>query len=150
MAESVAWQLGNSQYVDSKGETCWYQHVNENQWVLFEGSTVTVEGERCALWGDHNARALEMLKESGIKPTTYETSDSRLQWHETLAGYMETRASYEEASRYCKEKKTSPKYYRALRELALQAERLKQYPERVHAELTLSQLKQVREVLSLT
>ena len=149
MAESIAHQLGNSQYEDSEGGVCWYQHVNKNQAVRFLGHTVTVEGERCALWGDHHAEALRMLEQSGIEPTVYETSDRRLKWYETLRDFMYKRAPYEVALKHCRETQGNPHYYKSLRGLALQAERLQLFPERVYAELIDRQLKQVREVLPL-
>ena len=95
--ESIAHQLGNSQYEDHNAKVCWYQHVNTNQSIEIRGTTVTVEGERCALWGDHNADAMARLMASGIKPSEYRTSDSRLEWHETLSSYMERRGTYDEA-----------------------------------------------------
>ena len=149
MESAIAHQLGNSQYEDSQGNVQWYQHVNPNQAVRFFGHTVTVEGERCALWGDHHSVAMKMLKDSGIEPTIYETSDMRLKWHETLSSYMEKRASYEDALKHCQKTGSNPRYYKALAGLALQAERLQMYPERVYAELIDHQLKRVREVLPL-
>jgi len=72
-------------YEDRDGVVQWYQHVNQNQRVLVDGIIVTVEGERCALWGDHNAVAMGLLRDSGAVPASYRTSDARLAWHETLA-----------------------------------------------------------------
>jgi len=147
--ESIAHQLGNSQY-DQDGKTCWYQHVNPNQHVEIKGSTVTVEGERCALWGDHHAEALRLLLSSGIKPWVYETSDTRLKWHETLMDYMEgPRASFHEALRYCKEKGLSPTYFKALGGAQADALRLMQYPIRASAEMPQERLQRAREVLAL-
>ena len=85
IADSITVQLPYSQTEDSYGETQWRQHVNPNQHVLVVGTTITVEGERCALWGDHHAEAMGILRDSGAVPTSYQTSDSRLEWHETLA-----------------------------------------------------------------
>ena len=147
--ESIAHQLGNSQYEDSEGKVCWYQHVNTNQSVTVKGSTVTVEGERCALWGDHHYSALKMLKDSGIKPSEYHTSDSRLQWHETLSSYMERRGTYDEALRYSREKETHPIYFKALEQAWEDAERLRQYPLRATAELSTERLQRAREVIAL-
>jgi len=150
MQDAIEKALPNSQYEVSEGNVQWYQHINPNQRVDFlHCDLVVVEGERCALWGDHYALALKMLQDSGIKPTLYETSNHCLKWHETLASYMENRASYEEALKHCRKTQGNPHYYKALRGLALQAERLERYPARVHAELTISQLNKVREVLSL-
>ena len=76
-------------YEDGDGVVQWYQHVNQNQRVLVQGGAVTVEGERCALWADHNAKALALLRDSGAVPASYRTSDTRLAWHETLADLHE-------------------------------------------------------------
>ena len=146
---SIAHQLGNSQYEDRCGKVCWYQHVNTNQSIKVEGSTVTVEGERCALWGDHNAGAMARLMASGIKPSEYHTSDSRLQWHETLSSYMERRGTYDEALRYSREKETHPMYFKALEEAWEDAERLRQYPLRATAEMSAERLQRAREVIAL-
>ena len=85
VADSITVRLPYSQTEDSYGEIQWRQHVNPNQHMLVIGTTITVEGERCALWGDHHAEAMAILKQSGDVPTSYQTSDVRLQWHETLA-----------------------------------------------------------------
>ena len=69
----------------TNGEIQYQQHVNQNQHVLVIGTTITVEGERCALWGDHHAESMKLLRDIGAVPTSYQTSDSRLEWHETLA-----------------------------------------------------------------
>lgn len=76
-------------YEGDNGDVQWYQHVNQNQRVLVSERTVTVEGERCALWGDHNATAMALLRDSKVAPVSYHTSDTRLAWHETLADLHE-------------------------------------------------------------
>ena len=152
MAESITHQLFNSisQYEDQCGKVCWYQHINTNQSIEISGPTVTVEGERCALWGDHHAEALRMLEQSGIEPSEYHTSDSRLQWHETLSSYMEgPRATFDESLRYCREKETHPMYFKALEEAWKDAERLRQYPLRATAEMSTERLQRAREVITL-
>lgn len=85
IADSITVWLPYSQTEDSYGEIQWQQHVNPNQHMLVIGTTITVEGERCALWGDHHAEAMSILRDSGAMSTSYETSDYRLKWHETLA-----------------------------------------------------------------
>jgi len=150
ISQSIQEGLANSQYEGQEGDTCWYQHVNQNQTVEVFGSTVIVEGERCALWGDHNAKAMHALSISGLKPSEYHTSDPRLQWHETLSSYMEgPRASYEEAIKHCRETERNPRYYKALEEAWEDAERLRQYPLRASAEMDKQQLERAREVLPL-
>ena len=148
--ESIADALPNHQYYDAEGRAQFFQHVNTNQSVTVKGTTVTVEGERCALWGDHNAGAMARLMASGIKPSEYHTSDSRLEWHETLAGYMEgPRATFDEALRYCREKKVNPSYCLILKGAHQDAERLKVYPLRASAEMSAERLQRAREVIAL-
>lgn len=148
--ESIADALPNHQYYDAEGRVQFFQHVNTNQSVTVKGSTVTVEGERCALWGDHNAGAMARLMASGIKPTIYETSDMRLKWHETLSSYMEgPRATFDESLRYCREKETHPMYFKALQEAWVDAGRLKLYPLRATAEMSTERLQRAREVIAL-
>ena len=134
----------------SSGDGTLYSYVNPNQSVEVRGTTVTVEGERCALWGDHHKEAMHTLSISGVEPSEYRTSDSRLRWEETLTGYMEgQRASYDEALRYCREKKLNPTYFYALGGAIADALRLQQYPLRASAEMTFKQLERAREVLAL-
>jgi len=150
ISKSIAHQLGNSQYHDADGVARFYGHVNQNQHVEIKGSTITVEGERCALWSDHNRGAMHALSISGLKPWAYETSDSRLKWHETLMDYMEgPRASFHEALQYCKEKGLSPTYFYALGGAQADALRLTQYPLRASAEMPTERLQRAREVLAL-
>jgi len=147
--ESIAEGLANCQYEDRDGVVRFYQHVNTNQSVTFNGSTVVVEGERCALWGDHHAQALRMLSYSGIEPSKYETSDTRLKWYETLRSFMEGRAPYEMALKHCRETQSNPQYYKALEQAWEDALRLQQYPLRASAEMDKQQLERAREVLAL-
>ena len=147
--KSIQKGLAVSQYYDADNCVRFYAHINENQSITVRGSTVTVEGERCALWGDHNQQAMHALANSGIKPSEYHTSDSRLEWHETLAGYMKKRGTYDEALRYCKEKGLSPSYFYALGGAQADALRLQQYPLRASAEMPTERLQRAREVLAL-
>ena len=150
ISRSIAKGLGNSQYLNGNNKTCWYQHINTNQSIEIKNSTITVEGERCALWGDHHREAMHTLSISGVEPSEYRTSDSRLRWDETLTGYMEgQRASYDEALRYCREKKLNPTYFYALGGAIADALRLQQYPLRARAEMPFKQLERAREVLAL-
>lgn len=84
--------LANECNEDFEGEQH-YQHVNKNQRVTVNGSSLIIEGERCALWGDSFSILLDELTQSGQQPTTYETSDSRLKWSEDLSQYLSTRAT---------------------------------------------------------
>ena len=85
IADSITVRLPYSQTEDSFGEIQWRTCVNPNQHMLIVGTTITVEGERCALWGDHHAEAMRILRDIGAMSTSYETSDYRLKWYETLA-----------------------------------------------------------------
>lgn len=150
ISRSIREGLANCQYHDANNVAQFDQYVNPNQSIEVKGTTVTVEGERCALWGDHNAEAMHALSISGLKPWVYETSDSRLKWDDTLAGYMEgPRASFHEALRYCKEKETHPMYSKALEQAWEDALRLQQYPLRASAEMPTERLQRAREVLAL-
>lgn len=62
---------------------------NPNQSASICRDYLTIEGERHALWGDELQGLMRALKESGIEPVGYETSDNRLKWHETLSSYLE-------------------------------------------------------------
>lgn len=62
------------------------QHVNPDQSIAVEGTTVTVTGQRNALWAEHG-EAMKALQAAGAQPLIYETSDWRLAWDETLWAY---------------------------------------------------------------
>ena len=62
---------------------------NAHQSALICRDYLEIEGERCALWGDELAGLMQAIKDSGIEPCFYETTDERLEWHETLASYKE-------------------------------------------------------------
>jgi hypothetical protein len=69
---------------------CYY--VNGNQSITREGDSVVVSGERCALWGDDFAPIMLELKKlqqvGSAVIVSYQTSDVRLNWYETLHYYM--------------------------------------------------------------
>ena len=70
------------------------QYTNPNQSVRLVGKTLIVEGERCALAYDGGINAaIDILGTADAVPVSYETSDKRLAWHETLSGYLYTRGS---------------------------------------------------------
>lgn len=62
---------------------------NQNQSAFVCRDYLLLNGERNALWGDELKGLMQALKDSGIEPCAYETSDDRLEWHETLASYQE-------------------------------------------------------------
>lgn len=78
---------------DGSDDAEMHQSYNPNQRAALVGTTLTIEGERCALWGDDLAPLMAHLRAIGEQPTAYKTADARLYWHETLASYLETRAS---------------------------------------------------------
>lgn len=63
--------------------------VNEDQQMVLSREFLHVEGQRCALWGDDLAPIMESLRDSGVEPLSYETSDKRLKWFETLHDWRE-------------------------------------------------------------
>ena len=63
--------------------------VNEDQQMVLDREFLHVEGQRCALWGDDLAPIMESLRDSGVEPLSYETSDKRLKWFETLHDWRE-------------------------------------------------------------
>jgi len=69
-------------------------YTNPNQSVRVVGKTLVIEGERCALAydGGFNA-AIDILGTASAVPVSYETSDARLKWYETLDGYLSTRGT---------------------------------------------------------
>lgn len=70
------------------------QYTNPNQSVRLVGKTLVVEGERCALAHDGGFKAaIDILGTADAVSVSYETSDKRLRWHETLGGYLCTRGS---------------------------------------------------------
>ena len=63
-----------------------YPHVNYDQGMSVDGTTVTIAGQRNALWAEHG-EAMRALQEAKLLPLIYETSDWRLAWDETLWTY---------------------------------------------------------------
>ena len=66
------------------------QYVNYNQSMTLARGTVTLEGHRCALNSDDLADIMNASHEAVI--VSYETSDKRLFWYETLDSYQNNRA----------------------------------------------------------
>ena len=79
---------------DGKAGACHYDHhldyVNYNQSLTLTRSTITLEGHRCALNSDDLADIMNASHEAVI--VSYETSDKRLFWYETLDSYQNNRA----------------------------------------------------------
>ena len=77
------------------------QYTNPAQSVRVVGGTLIVEGYRCALAydGGFNA-AINILGTADAVPVSYETSDNRLAWYETLDGYLCTRRTDAERVEY--------------------------------------------------
>lgn len=83
---------------------------NPNQHLELKDDTITYVGERCPFQQDGMFRLLgEILTgdKTPVKrwwcnydPIDYETSDTRLRWHETLQIYLYERASLEEVVSY--------------------------------------------------
>lgn len=65
-----------------------YQHVNTDQRLQIEGKTLVISGQRCAINGDSLAPLMIALKADGRVPFEYQTSDSRLEWWDTLDSYL--------------------------------------------------------------
>ena len=84
-----------------RGNT-WYRNMDQK--VSIEGDTLTVEGQRCALWTDEYSEIMKSLKVKGFRPVQYETSDKRLEWHETMMDFIATRASEKDFLKYCEER----------------------------------------------
>lgn len=74
-----------TQWCDDDGREV-YQHVNYDQGISVDGTTVTIAGQRNALWAEHG-EAMRALQVAGVQPLIYETSDWRLAWDETLWTY---------------------------------------------------------------
>ena len=74
--------------------------VNMDQNVIVEGSSLTITGQRCALWADWHGNTMQACKDAGLRPAEYQTSDKRLRWFETLESYMDSRATSEESLDY--------------------------------------------------
>ena len=82
-----------------------HQSTNKLQSVQLVGDTLVISGERCALTHDGGiAAALLILRTVDTVPVSYETSDARLRWHETLSGYICTRGTDVERVEYHCEK----------------------------------------------
>ena len=74
--------------------------LNPEQRVYLDGTTLAVEGHRCALDQDGGFRLAESIVGKNAVPVRYETSDKRLKWYETLDGYMARRATLHERIMY--------------------------------------------------
>ena len=76
---------------EAPNDQCGY---NDIQWLIIDNKKgiVIVEGHRCALWAYNIAPAMKILRGLDLKPITYQTSDSRLSWWDTLDGYIKYRA----------------------------------------------------------
>ena len=100
--------------------------TNPAQSVRLVGKTLVIEGHRCALAHDGGFKAaIEILGTADAVPVSYETSDKRLSWHETLSGYISTRANDAERVDYLAERawQLEPRDAAAL-ELVLEKPRL--------------------------
>lgn len=109
VANSVAAQVNNDVSVDPADIYCGnllgymynHQNFNPNQRLQFNEDAATVEyhGERHPMIQDGAYNVLVEISGGDIKKLRvvhYETSDKRLQWHETLDSYLYSRAPLEE------------------------------------------------------
>ena len=74
----------------------WY---NANQTVTLVGRTLTITGERCALWSDQNSSVMRLAHDLRLVPVAYSTSDTKLEWYDTMDGYITRTGDVAEAVR---------------------------------------------------
>ena len=101
-------------YESAHGVYCFSHHAatNPDQWVGrgFDPLTLVVEGQREALFHDGGFAAAKAILGDKPRILSYETSDPRLRWDETLRRFMHTRASKEERVEYALAQRAARSY----------------------------------------
>lgn len=91
-------------------EQCYLPHpsFNEDQFLELQGNKLTYRGQRCPLHDDGGLAVIAKIagyeglfkaskdRFSTLEVAEYHTSDARLKWYETLAGYMHSRGTPDE------------------------------------------------------